>query len=425
MTANGYLRTAVALGRYDWVTLVHDCTEYLDGEITEAEAGELAGPHFAAHLSAQTGWPERTDNDRLTDAFRALDRAGIIAREDFACCQNCGVDEIGAEAPADDPARGYVFYHEQDAAGAAEGGNLWLAYGLIGQPPSVEIGREIASAVRAEGLRVDWDESPDQRISVRMRWARRRHGRMAACPSGPGGAEIGVEVVEGEHRLPPRLPDTVLRDVELPWLPAGVSVRLSGGGRSVVVHREFDRLVAADGRSAGRFDGLSLLTGTENPSRSRGPGPLGGVQAASRSPGPGPLGGVQAASRSPGPGPLGGAQAAALSPEPDLLDVTFQAMPTGARQPLGRPMTSAEAIDVLRRLPTRTDSWLSALGRSGGCVQMRWENGRLWLETPDPAVSASVGKHATLAEAERMLTVLATEDRVAISELPEVITLAW
>jgi hypothetical protein len=413
VTASAYLRTAVALGRSDWATVVRDCTEYVDGEITEAEARELAAPHFAAHLEAQSGWPGRTDGDRLTDAFRTLDRHGIIAREDFACCQNCGVGEIGAEARDGDPARGYVFYHEQDATSAAEGGNLWLAYGLIGQPPSVEIGREVVSALRAEGLHVDWDESPGQRISVRMRWGRRRYGRMAAWPSGPGRSEIDVEVVQGEFRLPARLPDTVLQDVELPWLPTGVTVRLSAGGHSVVLHREFDRLVAADGRSAGRFHGLSLLAVT------------GGAALSSPSPGPAASSSQGLPATSSGPGLLAGAGITAPPVEADLLDVTFQAMPSGPQQPAGRPMTSAEAIEVLRRLPTRTDSWLSALGRSDGCVQMRWESGRLWLETPDPDAGASAGKHATLAEAERMLTVLATEDRVAIGELPEVITLAW
>lgn len=88
-------------------------------------------------------------------------------------------------------------------------------------------------------------------------------------------------------------------------------------------------------------------------------------------------------------------------------------------------MTLPETLDVLRRLPTRTESWLSAVGRSGGIVQMRWENGRLWLETPDTEAQASIGRHASLAEAEQMLTVLSTEDRVAIRDLPGVITEPW
>jgi hypothetical protein len=78
----------------------------------------------------------------------------------------------------------------------------------------------------------------------------------------------------------------------------------------------------------------------------------------------------------------------------------------------------------VRRLPTRTDSWLAAI-HEAGIVQMRWENGKLWLESPFVAESASVGKYAGLGEAERMLTILATENRNAIRELDSVITKPW
>ncbi|MEV0900747.1 hypothetical protein [Actinoplanes sp. NPDC049802] len=373
--ADENMRVAVARGEHDWITLVESCVEDLTGE-TDPErlhtfAAELAGRHFTAHLKAQAGWPRRTDSDRVTDAFRALDAAGITARQDFSCCQNCGVAEI-----RDLPGRGFVFYHQQDAERAAGGGSLWLAFG-----PDAETGREIVAALRAEGLHVDWDESAGRRIHVRLRWARHRHGRMAAHPSAPGGREIGAEVLRGTHRIPRWLGAAALGEVELPWLPAGVEVRLTEGGRSVVVRREFDRLVADDGRATGRFDGLRLLED-------------GGVETE----------------------PVA---------EAGLIEVTYQTMPSGPAQHAGRPMTIAEVTEVLRRLPTRTGSWLSAVGRSGGCVQMACEETGLWLETPDVEAAASIGKQATLDEAERMLGVLADEDRVAIRELPEVISRPW
>lgn len=87
-------------------------------------------------------------------------------------------------------------------------------------------------------------------------------------------------------------------------------------------------------------------------------------------------------------------------------------------------MVLPEVLDVLRRLPTRTGSWLCAAG-TGGVVQQRWEDGRLWLETPHPADGTATGKYARLDEAERMLTVLATEDRVAVVDLDGVTTAPW
>lgn len=110
--------------------------------------------------------------------------------------------------------------------------------------------------------------------------------------------------------------------------------------------------------------------------------------------------------------------------ETGLIEVTYQCMPTGPQQIAGRPMSLPEILAVVRRLPTRTGSWLAATHKAG-IVQMRWENGKLWLESPFVAESASVGKYASLDEAEQMLTILATENRNAIRELDGVTTKPW
>ncbi|BCY06781.1 hypothetical protein [Actinoplanes sp. L3-i22] len=401
--AREHIANVVARGRVDCLTIVDDTVEYLHGEGDPAEiralAWQLAGPAFEAHLAAQAGWPERTDSDRVTAAFRALDAAGIVAREEFACCRNCGVTEIRDEAST---GRGYAFYHLQDAEGAARGEGLHIAFGPFAGSASAseEIGAEVAAALRAEGLDVSWDGSAGRRISVRMAWAQRRHGRMAAylTESPAASPVIEVEVIRG--RAVPGLggptPAVQLERLVLPWLPAGVTVRLtspgeasaspggvsaSPGGASAEVHREFDRLVGGDGRRVSRFAALRLL----DPSAGSEPGDA----------------------------------------EPALLDVTFQSMPSGPRESQARPLTLPETLDVLRRLPTGTNSWLAAGSRSDELVQMRWEDGQLWLETPDVAISASIGKYATLAEAEQVLTILAEQDRVAIRELPDVITKPW
>jgi len=383
--ATEHIRVEVARGRATCAMIVAGTAEYLHGAGEPADlcdlAWELVPGAFAAHLEAQARWPDRTDSDRLTDAFRALDAAGIVAREDFTCCRSCGVNDIGAEVPDGSPAHGYVFYHEQDAGRAAVGGSLWLAFGMFDQQSSARAGEQIAAALRAEGLQVDWNGSPDQRIQVPLGWARRRHGRLAAFPPDrPVGRTAKVQFLPDQHRVYPPMSVAALASLELPWLADDTAVRVDDGDRTVTIRRERHRLVADDGRVAGRFEGLRLL----------------------------------------GEGDPGGA----VPDEPGLIEVTFSCLPSGAQQHANRPMDLPEIIDVLRRMPTRTDSWLSA-EHDAGCVQMRWENGRLWLETPNPADSSSTGKFASLDEAERMLTILATQNRNAVADLDGVTTKPW
>lgn len=379
------VRRAVARGAFPCAAIVDDTVDCLSGEGEPGElralAWQLVGPAFAAHLDAQRGWPARTDSDRLTDAFRALDAAGIVAREDFTCCQNCGATEIGAEVHDTMPARGYVFYHQQDADRGAEGGGLYLAFGLIGQPATAEIGEEIAAALRAENLQVDWSGSPGQRIHVRVDWARRRHGRMAAyAPYDPAEPEVAVQVPKGRVNLPPTMTATALALLELPWLPADATVRVADDGRSMELHRRRSRLISDDGRSVGRFDGLTLLRGGDDPQP---------------------------------------------PDEPGLLEVTYESMMHGPKAFPAVPMVLPEVLDVLRRLPTRTNSWLCAVSAAEAVVQLRWESGGLWVETPHPEDATSTGKYATLDEAVHLLTVLATENRSAIADLPGVTRQPW
>jgi len=381
-SAAEYIRTAVARGRDTCAAIVAGTVDYLDGEgepdDLRALAWRLVAPAFAAHLDAQAGWPARTDSDRLTDAFRALDASGIVAREDFTCCQNCGLNEIDDEVDQGDSPRGYVFYHAQDAERAAAGGSIYLSYGLFGEPSTMEFAEEVIEQVRAQGLSVDWNGSLDKRFHVRLDWSRRRHGRLAAYAT-PDLAEpdAAVEVVSGRYRVEIPMPVSALGQLELPYLPTGVSVRIDG---SPALHRDHHRLVSDDGRTVSRFDAARLLAG-------------GGDDV--------------------------------VPAEPGLLEVTFESGTTGPSEGAGVPMGLAETLDVLRRLPTGRRSWLCAVTSTEKVVQMSWENGHLWLETPNPSDATSTGKVASLDEAELMLTILATEDRTAIAELDGVTTRPW
>ncbi|WP_214321788.1 DUF6891 domain-containing protein [Nonomuraea sediminis] len=194
------VRLLLALGEDDFDGIVEQGTEYLEGAPGAGSlARDVAVQEFAGYLDGQRAWPEVLDSDRLLRAFRDLDLAGIVARVDFACCQSCGISEIGGEVPESerDAYRGYVFCHRQDMAAAVQGGGLFLAYGIFTDADraadQAEIGAEVAAAIRGRGLEVDWNGDPGTRIGVPLTWRRRRFGRLAGRPGGPAPAAPGPE----------------------------------------------------------------------------------------------------------------------------------------------------------------------------------------------------------------------------------------
>ncbi|MFG1839527.1 DUF6891 domain-containing protein [Micromonospora sp. NPDC049175] len=393
-----FVRRQVALGELPAAAIVSQTMEYLSDETDPAEIEARAWPvvteEVGAHLAAQTHWPEVTDNDRLTAAFRTLSAAGLVARESFSCCQNCGTAEIGDEVPQGQTVRGYAFYHQQDAENAVDGSGLHVAYGLFGQPTTADIGTEVAAALRAEGLTVHWDGSTGTRIGVPLTWQRRRVGRLAALPvTVDDDVDLDVELLSpwtGRYAPTEGLSSAArLAGLHLPWLPVGVRIRLTHRDTAVVVRREGDALVGAypeqGGRelTVGRFDGTELVRRLTD-------GPAGAVAR---------------------PAP------------PDFLEATYQYRDDAQKDV---PLDAAEACLLLRAMRPLSRDFLTAFGRSGGCVQATWERDGLWLEELDTAQATSTGRIATVAEAERMLTVLATEDRVPIDELGgDLVTKHW
>ena len=158
--------------------------EYLDGEAEPERLRPHAEYETAAALvelsEEEKTWPAVTDCDRLDAAFADLESAGVLVRQDFTCCQPCGHAEIADEvesAIADGrPVRGYAFFHHQDTEAVVEGHGLHLAFGARGngEENAVAIAREVAAALRAQGLQVDWDGTYQRRLSVTIDWKKRR-----------------------------------------------------------------------------------------------------------------------------------------------------------------------------------------------------------------------------------------------------------
>jgi hypothetical protein len=158
--------------------------------VSREQAQALADRLWLERVAEQASWQGDTDPERLTRAFSALRNAGITARENFACCRNCGQSDIGNAGDPD--ARGFVYFHAQCTDSAAAGHGLMLLYGSFdgSSESTTSIGHEIVSALEAVGLHTEWDHNPGTAITITpLDWRRRLVGwrpgkpRPGPCPA--------------------------------------------------------------------------------------------------------------------------------------------------------------------------------------------------------------------------------------------------
>ena len=113
---------------------------------------------------------------RITQAFRTLRAAGIIARQNHECCQSCADASITGDVeamPAHKRAklRGAVYTTRQDVSGAhnhrGDFTGICISFVAIApSEPDAPIGQALADALRAAGLVVRWDGDPGTRVEV-------------------------------------------------------------------------------------------------------------------------------------------------------------------------------------------------------------------------------------------------------------------
>jgi hypothetical protein len=166
-----------------WLAIDDACEEAEDPDAMRAFAAAELERLWADQRLTEAQWGDRTDCDRLDQAFAELEATGVVCRQDFTCCGTCGVAEIALECAELERAgrqpRGYAFYHAQDTEHAVFGEGLYLNYGdLKGEErASLAIGREIIAVLKSHGLKPQWDESWASRIHVPLSWRRRLNCR--------------------------------------------------------------------------------------------------------------------------------------------------------------------------------------------------------------------------------------------------------
>jgi hypothetical protein len=144
------------------------------------EIKRLTAEALAVHQTEQAGWGPTTDCDRLDSAFATLNAQGIVARQDFSCCNNCGFAEIWDEVEQEEkqhPVKGYVFYHLQCTERAIKTGQLLMAFGCVEEDPEAFLGvaNEIVAELRKAGLNASWGGTDGHPIVVEgLVWRRRR-----------------------------------------------------------------------------------------------------------------------------------------------------------------------------------------------------------------------------------------------------------
>jgi hypothetical protein len=179
-----YIRRDVRAGFHSLDDILELAIEVIADEGLPAESLRPHAERFLAEELVRLqeeakSWPETTDCDRLDRAFAELEANGIVARQNFTCCQTCGHAEIGEQienAMAEGRAvEGYTFFHQQDTEAAVDEGGMHLAYGALeeGEGATAAIGRRVADTLGRHGLAVQWDGSVKTRIQVSMQWRKR------------------------------------------------------------------------------------------------------------------------------------------------------------------------------------------------------------------------------------------------------------
>jgi hypothetical protein len=173
------LRSYIASRMREGFESVHDIIENATDYALERHGRDDMLPgikrltaELLAELQAeQDGWLGPTDCDSLDEAFAVLNRQGVVARQDFSCCNNCGFTEIWDEVEKEEKhqaVKGYVFYHMQCTARAIESGQLLMAYGSVEDDPETLkwVANKVLAELRRVGLRASWQGTEGDPIVV-------------------------------------------------------------------------------------------------------------------------------------------------------------------------------------------------------------------------------------------------------------------
>ena len=109
---------------------------------------------------------------KLNQAFKEIRKEGILARQNFSCCQGCGSYDLVEAAEQQEKngkkkVLGYVFYHRQDNEKFLETGKVHLAFTSLHKDLSTkQLGLMIVAILLKNGICLNWDYTSNTRIEV-------------------------------------------------------------------------------------------------------------------------------------------------------------------------------------------------------------------------------------------------------------------
>jgi len=118
-------------------------------------------------------------NTKLGNAFKAMRKQGLLARQNFSCCGGCASYALATKAKqkqeAGTPVKGYAFYHAQDAGNMRTGQDFYIGYDGINLS-AVEVGKLVVDCLTAAGVKTAWTGDSSTRILVVNELPRKRRG---------------------------------------------------------------------------------------------------------------------------------------------------------------------------------------------------------------------------------------------------------
>lgn len=159
-------------------------------ESLKAELEKVVDEELSAHRRREAEWRYLTDADRLSRAFKTLEKQGVIARERFADCRKCGVADMKLLREdlleRGQRADGYVFFTDQDADGLSESGELVLEYGSFREDAEAaqKVGGRVEQVLESEGLsavaETDDEGGETYLVLSGLEWQKRRFTKAPA-----------------------------------------------------------------------------------------------------------------------------------------------------------------------------------------------------------------------------------------------------
>ncbi|MQY10216.1 hypothetical protein SRB5_03230 [Streptomyces sp. RB5] len=187
----GHVREILRTGFVARSDVAKHAEDHVPGAVSAAQAQEIATRLWHERLAEQASWEGVTDAERIRNlfVFHFKDQGGIVARENFSCCRECGISKIrNMTSPT---SRGWVFFHTQATKQVVDTGRLPLYFGSLDSYGTLDhqggwevvdgtdeattaIGHEITAAIRAAGLTAEWNGSLDEAIVVKnLDWRKR------------------------------------------------------------------------------------------------------------------------------------------------------------------------------------------------------------------------------------------------------------